>query len=156
MSLIPWTQTDGGTDAGQCSHFFVADNSGNCVITACNEQDDGSPVPLNDFNGPHNYDVIKDRCEPDNAGGRAPADSPINIRARNNPDYSPPSRVKRGIVGELETQVMTIAESEAWFEKARQGTGPDRLLVRQDDDVRLPFFCDYRCSLSSGIDSLDR
>lgn len=137
MAAIDWSDPTKDVPDDKCRWWKNLDDSGNCMIGACNARGDGSEAPLGIFDGPRYYSVIKEMCAPDDAGGRSPVGSPTFVRANNNPDYVPSSRVKRAIAGDVETLVLSIAESEALIARARQGRQGTGLDKRQD--VRCPF-----------------
>jgi hypothetical protein len=123
---------------GTCLWLSKADNSGNCKIGACNNRGDGNGAPMNVFNGPTYYGLVKQHCAPNDAGGRAPEGGLTNIQAINNPDFRPSSRIRRAIAGGVELQVLSIADSEALVERARQAGGSAKLRPRQDVRYPLP------------------
>jgi hypothetical protein len=106
MANIDWTTGDAGliVPDGKCHSWADLDNE-NCKIYACNVRGDGADQPMNTFNGPTFYGLIKQWCEPDLAGGLSPSNSPTYIRAANNRLNAPPtSRAKRAAVGRLVMQ----------------------------------------------------
>jgi hypothetical protein len=121
MSRIPWDDNDESRIAdGACESFNDPGDTGNCIISACNDRGDGVSQPLNVFSGPTNYGLIKQWCKPDNTGGQAPVNSNWYVVAVNNPNYSPPSAAKRAAMGKFGSKVMTIEETKALWEEAKQ------------------------------------
>jgi len=127
MAGIDWTTGDEGIKVadGQCAQFDVLQDNGtpaNCMIQACNQRGDGASQPMNVFNGPTEYGLLKQWCKPDGAGGNAPDGGPVIVVALNNPEFQPPSSVKRATGGKIRAKTVTIEEHKAIVEKARQAS----------------------------------
>jgi hypothetical protein len=123
MAQIPWTSGDEGqlVEDGICNEYSELADAGNCIIYACNVRGDGANAPLNVFNGPTFYSLIKQWCKDDLSGGTAPVGggTPTYIRVANNRNWSPPSAAKRAAIGKLAVGKLTIEEANAEIEMAK-------------------------------------
>jgi hypothetical protein len=161
MAPIDWTEGELPGDPapipdGQCKIFSTGDNSGNCLVKACNNRGDGAGQPLNVFSGPTYYGIIKQWCEPDDAGGQSPYQGkPTFIEVTNNPDYKPASRAKRAAAAEVVSKMVTIEESEALTQRAKEVNGFSKLRQRQDG-VSSTLLCGPRLTLTLLTGNLDQ
>jgi hypothetical protein len=72
------------------------------------------------------YKLIVSHCKKLEAGGQAPGTGENIVRAVNDPNYKPPSRVKRVAKGELITYTVTTAEAEKMVKKGREANKPSQ------------------------------
>jgi hypothetical protein len=123
MSRIDWTTGDEGpikVADGLCHLWTEDQHSRNCIIAACNVGGHESSQPLNIFNGPTFYGLIKQWCEPDLAGGLSPSGGDTYIRATNNRGSKATSRLKRAAAGILTDYSLMVEEADKVFEVAKR------------------------------------
>jgi hypothetical protein len=117
MAMLDWNSGNEGQVVadGACNEYYEGGNVGNCRIYACNVRGDGAGAPLNVFNGPTFYGLIKQWCEADLSGGSAPVGggTPTYIQTANNRDWNPPSAAKRAAFGKLVVETLTVEEANA-------------------------------------------
>ncbi|KAH7392441.1 hypothetical protein DE146DRAFT_634581 [Phaeosphaeria sp. MPI-PUGE-AT-0046c] len=109
---------------------FTSDEAPRCIVQACNHGTRNQP--LNVMNGVAYYNVIRSSCEADDAGGEAPVGKETSIILSNNPDQPSSSRIKRAGAGGIVTNTITLAESKALLERAKQAAVSTEIGKRQD------------------------
>jgi hypothetical protein len=87
----------------------AAENSRNYTIEACNIGNDREGPYIYIFGVPVHYRIRKECCEPDDAGGEAPAQGKSTyIKVTNISDYAPTSRLKRATAGRVISWQMSL------------------------------------------------
>ncbi|KAI4918083.1 hypothetical protein J4E90_002463 [Alternaria incomplexa] len=140
IANIDWTESpyNGGRPIrdGACNIFsdptFSDGQDANCVIAVCNTRGDGQDSYLNVISGPTYYRLIKQWCEPQGSGGRAPG--PAQIEAGSNQYVEagavPASFARRSSIRtttrsakpQLRVDSKTIEEMEVFWETVRNET----------------------------------